>query len=981
MRLYTAAMGVISAAWDKAVMALGVPRPISLELPPEQTFDSPPKVIDDAVKAGWFGSTGRVTRADALSVAAVQRGRNELCSIATLPLRLYKELDVVASPLLKQLDPDCANVITLAQTIEDLAFEGISWWRITAREFDGFPVAVRHLDVNTVTFSPPAGAVNPFPSGKDARGVSIVWVDGSPVPADGLIRFDSPNPGLLVANGRAIRRALLLDRLAATYADNPRPLDYFTNGDNPDIDPLDDEEVEPFLTSWQASRKLRATGWIPGSVKRVDVDAPSPAEIQLVELQRQVTLEIANGLGIDPEDLGVSTTSRTYFNAQDRRTSKINSTYAPFMSAITQRLSMGDVTRRGHEVKFDLTDYLKPDPTSQAAYWKTLKEMGVTDADEIRGWAGLSGPAPKAEAAPAPSVPATSDRVPTRTFDDAGLTLTMDTPTAEFSVDTERRTITGLALPYGETATKYGMSYRFRKGSLKWSDISRVKHLKDHYSPIGKAIELRDSDAGLLVKLSVARGAAGDELLSLAEDGVYDGLSVGVDFSTDPEDGDVEIGKDGVYEIKRATLREVSTTAMPAFDSARVTKVAASRTSGGTMHKCEHCGAELKPGVAHTCDKAPAAVPAATPTIDYAALAAAMQSAQKPTDPEKPAIVDPTRPAQVIEPAPYRFDSRGNIRQGSHEFSTDLFAYGRGDSAAAQRVMEFVSKQFDVATTDVNELNPTRNRQDMYVDQRSYRYPVWEAIEKGTLTDITPFTFPKFSSASGLVAAHTETVEPSSGTLVTTSQTVTPTAVSGKAKITRETWDQGGNPQVSNLIWRQMVKGWYEALEAAAVAVLDAASPTQIDMSSTPGLADDDLDQFLTAAFAQLQFVRGGFSMDKMFTQIDLYKALVAAVDGNGRRLYPALGPQNATGSVSSRFASLDINGVTALPAWALAATGTVAASSYLFDSDSVHGWASNPQRLDFNIEVAHVYIGLWGYKATAISDINGVREIVYDPS
>jgi hypothetical protein len=32
------------------------------------------------------------------------------------------------------------------------------------------------------------------------------------------------------------------------------------------------------------------------------------------------------------------------------------------------------------------------------------------------------------------------------------------------------------------------------------------------------------------------------------------------------------------------------------------------------------------------------------------------------------------------------------------------------------------------------------------------------------------------------------------------------------------------------------------------------------------------------------------------------------------------------------------------------------------------------------NIEVANVYIGLWGYKATAISDIAGVREITYDP-
>ena len=59
---------------------------------------------------------------------------------------------------------------------------------------------------------------------------------------------------------------------------------------------------------------------------------------------------------------------------------------------------------------------------------------------------------------------------------------------------------------------------------------------------------------------------------------------VGVDFSLDPEDGDVEIGEDGgAYNVVRAYpgRRETSSpTYMPAFDDARVTKVAASLTGG-----------------------------------------------------------------------------------------------------------------------------------------------------------------------------------------------------------------------------------------------------------------------------------------------------------------------------------------------------------------------------------------------------------------
>ncbi|MFG1899608.1 HK97 family phage prohead protease [Micromonospora carbonacea] len=1044
-------MGWAAAVGQQLRELLSLPRPLSLDEPPAAGFDSPPRPIDRLFAEMSAGVPGRVGRAEALSVAAVQRGRNALCSIATLPLVQYKGLDIVRSPFLEQIDPDVPNVVTLAQTIEDLAFDGIAWWLITSTDFAGYPLAARHLEVGAVSLDPPAGAANPFPSGRDARGVKVVWVHGEAVPADRLIRFDSPNPGLLVANARAIRRALLLDRLAATYADNPRPLDYFTDRDDPTLDPMSDDEVDAFLAEWNAERKRRGTGWIPGNVERVDVASPSPAELQLVELQRQVTLEIANGLGVDPEDLGVSTTSRTYFNAQDRRTTRINETYAPFMQAITQRLSMGDVTRRGYAVRFDLTDYLKPDPVAQVAYWKGLKDMGVIDADEIRAAAGLSGPAPKPKPAPAPAAvdpagePAQAEAAgePTHTFDGPS-TLTLDAEVLGFRVDTERRTIEGLALPYGQTASKYGTKFLFEPGSLKWSDPGRVKLLRDHdyRQPLGRAVELTDTPRGLKVKFTVAPGPAGDEALALADHGTLDGLSVGVDFDLaadtvpDPDDK-------GTVRVRRADLRETSLTAVPAFDDARVAKVRAQR-DGGQMEECATCGTRHAPSVAcpttpQTNQQQPEGLalsqdqltalltrPGAIQALVQAQQPPAPQQPQQPaggltlsaeqvdglirggqlgallgvpqltpaprTEPERRPTVDPTRrttvTASVDEPMPYRFDRQGNLTRGTHDFSTDLIAGSKGDAVALERAQAFMRDQFDAAMrqaqfdvdrADAAALNPNRQRPDLFVDQREFRSPIWEAINKGTIADATPFVLPKFNSASGLVATHTEGTEPTPGTYTATSQTITPTPVSGKVEVTREAWDQGGNPQLSGIIWRQMVRAWYEALEAAAVAVLDAASPTQITI--TAGAVDDALDQALTAAFAALQFVRGGFSMTDMFTQVDLYKALVAAVDADGRRLYPALGPSNASGTARSRYAALDINGVTALPAWALAASGTVAASSYLFDRESVHGWATAPQRLQFEYRVAYVDLAIWGYRAAAITDLSGVREIVYDPT
>lgn len=1048
-------------------------------------FSATPRPIDDVIgemlgvaPGGYATSAARVSRDVALQVAAVQRARNELCAIGTLPLQLYRGDQLLVSPLLRQVDPDVPNVVVLAQTIEDLVFDAVAWWRITSQDYAGFPLTARRVAPESVSLDPPADrSPANLPSGFDPRNPDkFLWLDGQPVAKSLMIRFDSPNPALLVANARTIRRALLLDKLAAAYADNPRPLDYFTESDDPQVIPMTEDEIPVFLAKWRTGRKRSGTGYIPGNVKHVPISAPSPQELQLVELQKQCTLEIAQGTGIDPEDLGVSVTSRIYFNSVDRAQQKVNRTYAPYMRAIEQRLSMGDVTPYGQTITFDLTDYLKPAPLDQVTYWEGLQRMGVTDAAEIRTWAGLPGAPPAgagSSSGAAPAGTAAAAHRPVRTFalpaQSRHFTLG-EHSRHRFTVDAPARTITGLAVPWGAvSAPQFGWRYTFAAGSLEWSDVPRVKHLREHIAPVGKAVRLTPESEGLAAVMDVQPGTDGDDLLSAAQHGTVDGFSVGVSFSENPADGDVVVDEEEqLVTVLRATLHEVSSTALPSFDDARHTAVRASL--GGHMF-CPLCGrrhppgvactvAAALPGVAYGADAAPPQttaapphnhsvaapqqngvapthtytvaapgqyVPAppyghtdAAPPQDGAAPRQAGQAAATPATapvfaqlpagtteaqltaalgqlvaaappgaapPAGRAYVDPGHsPLHVQEPEPYRlvFGRHGEqqLRPGTHDFSADLRAYWTlGDTAAGDRALRFVQRAF-VDTGDVGALNPVRQRPDMYVDQREYSYPVWDAINKGTLTDITPFVFPKFSAATGLVGPHTEGQEPTPGTFVATSQTVTPSANSGKAQITREVWDQGGNPQISTLIWQQMVRGWYEGLEAAAVAVLNAATPPSIPLTAGGGTGGAGLVQELSQAMARLQYVRGGFTMNAGFTQVDLYEALVGATDSAGAPLLPILQPQNRNGASQARFGTVNLGGVDWLPAWALAATGDVEASSYLFDTAVVHGWASAPQRLTLDqVEVANVYLGVWGYQATAISDVSGVREILFDPT
>lgn len=978
---------------------------------------SGPMPIDNmfSMMRGWSRS---VSREEALRIPGVLKGRNLLCSVATLPLTQRGPGNrLERSPLLEQIDPNVTNVVVLAMTLEDLLFDGVSWWRVTARGADGYPSSATHIDRSRVTLKPPkAWGYQPadvLPSGESAT-ATVVYVDGKPVLAADMIRFDSPNPALLQYAGDTFRAARMYLEAAGRYASNPMPTEHFTPADNA-AEPTTDQ-VEEFLSQWKAARRSSSTAYVPGWAKYNPDTSTSAADMKLPELKTQAALETALCMGLDPEVLGVATTSRTYANAQDWRRDRINDLFAGFMLAITQRLSMGDVTRRGYLVTFDVDDYMRADPITRTAYYRALQDMGAIRVEQIQEEEGLLVSGDQRPTGGTPAVTPGSTGDPARdevaqqrarraaTFDAAASTRTFEFRAGTFSVDTETRTVRGLALPYNKVASKYGLKFKFAPGSLEWGEqVSRVKFLREHMygSAIGVATKLENTPAGLDVAFRVGQGADRDAVLADAADGILDGLSVGVEFDEatdtvpDPDDK-------GVLLVRRATLREVSITAMPAFDDARVTTVAASR-DGGSMN-CTLCGAPLVPGVAHVCATAPAA-PVTLTADQFAALLAG----RTPEVVEPPAVVDPAGPDAgrqtastfVNESTGYAFNARPRentpggrfVAGGTNDFSTDVAAMLKARdfdgqiTPAGRRVLDFVAAQFDVDSADINETTPTIQRPDMYVDQRDYRYPLWDAVNKGTPPNgIQPFTFPKFSSASGLVGAHTEGTEPTGGTFVTTGQTVTPTAVSGKAYMTREAYDMGGNPAVSTLIWNQMVRGYKEGLETATstfLATLTAAT----DLLLTAAAADDVLMDLWEGHVVDLQFIRG-YDFDMFAVEKELFKKFAQAEDSTGRPLNPMLGPMNTNGTAARRFVRLDLAGVEAVPSWALASTAGAPNNSWLFDRSTVHGWATAPQRLEFEgasddntsvAPVAKIGFGIWGYTAFANSDIGGVRQVIYD--
>jgi phage head maturation protease len=593
-----------------------------------------------------------------------------------------------------------------------------------------------------------------------------------------------------------------------------------------------------------------------------------------------------------------------------------------------------------------------------------------------------------------------------------------DVDVEAFSADLQRRTITGVVVPWGKIGRhRNGNTWRFARGSLQYGNVKyiRLNDEHDQSQRIGRGTFAEDTDEGLVVTFKIFAGPAGDRALRRAAHGERNGLSVEVemdvvDAQPDPSDPTVTL-------VMMANFTGVGLVRSPAFPDARLIKVVASSDPEGTGMDPEDTTAQdatADPAAATTTTTEPAAAAPQMVTFtadQFTALMAGLPGNQ-PAGNVRP-VVDPTRggnpgAAVVTEPLPYTFSVHGEktvfAPDAKYDFSTDIMEIARAAERktaphpdAVGRVNEMISAYFaDVETADVTAINPNRHRPDMWVRQRDYRKVLWDMVAAGS-TDGSKFDVPKFTSAAGLVVPATEKTEPASGSFVAELQTITPTQVWGKVEITRQAWRAGGNPALSGILWDQMLREYFEDREAAVatfLATLTAAS--DITLTGTPlTTPDNDDDQVtvneLEAAIAMLQFDRGGDQISAFAVHRDLFKVLARVTDDSGRKLYPLLGPANASGTAQARWRTINIAGVTAVGSYALGASGTASTNSWLFDPATVYGWASAPERMfwDFGATVqtanipqlSFVTLGIYGDIAFANTDITGVRQVVFDPS
>lgn len=518
---------------------------------------------------------------------------------------------------------------------------------------------------------------------------------------------------------------------------------------------------------------------------------------------------------------------------------------------------------------------------------------------------------------------------------------TFNTPTQALTADVAERIVEGLILPFGAPGATSDGLLMFAAGALSWhEDVSRVKLLVEHDQnrPVGHAIELRETPAGVWGRFRVATGSDGDAVLHGVAERIRDGLSVGVNLDAATYSR-IRRATPGQAVAASGRLRETSAVTVPAFDDARAASRVPAMASahlttmnGGGAPPADPSpanptGPTSTPAPSGTPTPPPPAAPPAPsdPAPGAGSTAAVPGGGGAPTT----AAARPATAAGAVtvmsEPTTYRFD-------GSDGLSLVRDAYRAridGDAEAAARVTRFnaelragnasaVHGLLSVAagtglmtaapgdpipspadTSDVSipsAFLPNVNRPDLMRRAIDLGRPILSRLVRTPITNAQPFLVPIEGEFDG-VDFHTQgTAHVPEGTLTLNDAPVTPRALSGAYRVTRELVDSF-NPAIDGIVMRAMLRDYRRVTENAAAAALALNAPVVGGIDTAMELRtalsdfvndDDELADFVAAS--------RGF-IGSLYTE----------VDGDGRPMIATYGAQGAPSAAAPRAGNLGL--------------------------------------------------------------------------
>ena len=520
--------------------------------------------------------------------------------------------------------------------------------------------------------------------------------------------------------------------------------------------------------------------------------------------------------------------------------------------------------------------------------------------------------------------------------------MKVTTPFTITAADSEARTITGQIVAFDTAAKASTGKVMFKSGSLNPTNVKlNLEH--DSARPIGKTLSMEFSPDGKSINATfkISKTTAGTDAIQEAIDGLRDGFSVeanAIDFAHN---------EDGTMVVSKADLVGVALTHNPAFDSARVSNVAATTSPEDSETSSDEAEAQPQQPTEGDVVENTVTEPTAAETVEASAKVEAT-SVAKPVN-----FIAARNP--VVDPATFLMHKVAAMR-GSEE--------SRNYIAAA------------TSSTDNPGLIPTRQLREVVNGLADSVRASIDSISSGTLPNAgLIFQIPRITQLPDVaVVDELDTVTP----VVMESDFINVDVKSfkGNQVMSVELADRSDPLFFSELI--SNLSAQYaratNAYNSGVIVGAATAAPTEY----TSPISAVDLLKFVSDGAVDVYANTFRFADAIVVSPAQWGNIMSMSVDG--RPIYNALQPQNAAGNAQPRALRGSVNGLDLWVDTALSAAGLGDGSMYVINRDA-YTWYESPRlelRTNF-INDGSIGILLYGYGATATKIAAGAYKYVED--
>lgn len=500
--------------------------------------------------------------------------------------------------------------------------------------------------------------------------------------------------------------------------------------------------------------------------------------------------------------------------------------------------------------------------------------------------------------------------------------------------DSARRVISGKIVPFGEVGQTSAGAVVFEKGSIAIPN-ERFKLLLEHdpKQPIGRAINIQQTDAGIFAQFKVSETSRGNDALVEASESLRDGLSVGVlvDKATERE---------GVIYVSAARLQETSLVHTPAFKSAEVTTVAASESEPETTEE------ETQP------TESEASVENATPTPEVEA--------------EK---VEASRPSVVVTAMEVRHPIRTKAQYLEHSIKASLGSddsrdYVRAADAQASKAMNFADDSF----TTNPAFSPVQYVPTV-VDTLIGSRPAIDALggSRALMASGMTVSIPKITTP-GTVAETAEGGAPSEQGIVSSYVNATVKKYAGLQRYSVELIERS-DPSFFQAMLDNMTRAYNKATDAAVIAEITAGGTQATGVAATSA----GIISFVSTE-VPLAYAATGELPTAYIAGTSQWGLLMGAVDSTGRPIYNAGSPYNSGGNANPQSLRGNVLGLDLFVDANMVAT-TIDESAFIVVPSAIAIYESPVLRLSTNVPTSgEIETMLYGYLATKTLVAGGLR-------